>query len=233
MSLSNYITRKIINYDSDKSLAFQFRIKRAERIKHLITSCFKKYGFVNIIDIGGTRYYWKIIPLKFLKENNVRVTIVNLSPNILSHHNDEIFKFVFGDGCNLSQFADNSFHIAHSNSVIEHLGSWENKIKMANEIKRVAQQYYVQTPNFYFPIEPHFVTPFIHWLPKRLRVHILANFNLGWWIYKGNYERAKKEVENTTLLTKSELLDLFPESKLYNERFVMIAKSFVVIKHQD
>jgi hypothetical protein len=59
------------------SLGFKFRVKRAERIKNLISECYVKYGEVSIIDIGGTRTYWKIIPEAFLKEKNVHITIVN------------------------------------------------------------------------------------------------------------------------------------------------------------
>jgi len=77
------------------------------------------------------------------------------------------FKFFEADGCNLAAFADHSFDIAHSNSVLEHVGSWARMVQFAKEVSRVSEKYFVQTPNYWFPIEPHFVTPFFQWFPKR------------------------------------------------------------------
>ena len=69
------------------------------------------------------------------------------------------------DATNLHEFGDASFDIAFSNSVIEHLSTFENQARMAAEVRRVARAYWVQTPNFWFPIEPHFLVPAWHWLP--------------------------------------------------------------------
>lgn len=55
----------------------------------------------------------------------------------------------------MKQFQDNEFDAVFSNSVIEHVGDYEAQRQMANEIMRVGKRYFVQTPNFYFPIEPH------------------------------------------------------------------------------
>jgi hypothetical protein len=125
-------TKKVLNYESENSLAFKLRAKRAERIKSLIIECYNKYNHVAIIDIGGTKTYWKIIPMAFLKEKNVHITIVNLPSFTLPHlsTDNEIFAVIYGDGCNLSEFSDHSFHIAHSNSVIEHVGNDVNRKKM-------------------------------------------------------------------------------------------------------
>lgn len=50
--------------------------------------------------------------------------------------------------------------------MIEHLGSFECQQAFADEIRRVAPRYYVQTPYKWFVVEPHFLCLFIHWLPK-------------------------------------------------------------------
>jgi hypothetical protein len=63
-------------------------------------------------------------------------------------------------------FDDNAFDVAYSNSVIEHVRTWENQVRFAAEIRRVAPRYYVQTPNAAFPIEPHVMGLGIQWLPK-------------------------------------------------------------------
>jgi hypothetical protein len=228
MAITNYIVKKFINYESEKSLAFKFRKKRAERIKLLINECYDENKEVNIIDIGGTKTYWKIIPKNFLIEKKVHITVVNLPSTDPLPENDEIFTFYNGNGCNLFEFKDNSFHIAHSNSVIEHVGDWGNIVNFSMEIKRVANIYYLQTPNYWFPIEPHFIAPFYHWLPKAIRVKLILHFDLGWFKKATNYLEARKIVESCNLLSKEELVNLFPESHLFREKVILFIKSFIV-----
>jgi hypothetical protein len=225
--------KQITNYNSENSLGFKFRKKRAERIKNLISACFAENGAVSIIDIGGTKTYWKIIPAAFLKANNVHITVVNLPsytpPPPPPHLSDnEIFTAKEGDGCNLIEFSDNSFHIAHSNSVIEHVGNWDKKVMFAKELRRVANKYYVQTPNYWFPLEPHFMTPFFHWLPKKVRIKLNLCFNLGWIQKALNYEEAKQNVESCDLLSQNELINLFPDGILHKEKLLLFTKSLIV-----
>ena len=73
---------------------------------------------------------------------------------------------VQGDATNLP-FGDAEFDVAFSNSVIEHVPH-ELQPAFASEISRVAKRYFVQTPNRYFPIEPHYQLPFFQFLPKGL-----------------------------------------------------------------
>ena len=75
-----------------------------------------------------------------------------------------------GDATNLSEFPDGSFDVVFSNSVIEHLQTFGNQEAMAREVRRLAPVFWVQTPNFWFPVEPHFLTPAWHWLPVAARV---------------------------------------------------------------
>lgn len=231
MAITHFIAKKLINYESEKSAAFKLRMKRAERIKVLIEECYNKFGKVNIIDVGGTKTYWKIIPREYLLEKNVHITLINLPSKTPLPENDNIFSFETGDGCNLINIADNSFHIAHSNSVIEHVGKEPNRILFANELKRVAEIYYLQTPNYWFPIEPHFMTPFFQWLPEKLRIKLILNFNLGWSKKADNYQKAKDTVDRCNLLTKSDLKRLFPEATLYKEKFAFLNKSLMVVKN--
>lgn len=64
-------------------------------------------------------------------------------------------------------FADKSFDLIHSAAVIEHVGSFANQRTMIAECLRVARRgVCITTPNRWFPIEFHTVTPLVHWLPK-------------------------------------------------------------------
>jgi len=62
---------------------------------------------------------------------------------------------VVGDGRYLP-FRDGSFDIVFSNSVIEHISSPEDQQRFADEVRRTGRAYWVQTPDYRFPIEPRF-----------------------------------------------------------------------------
>ena len=66
-----------------------------------------------------------------------------------------------------------------SNSVIEHVPP-QLQSKFAEEVARVATRYFVQTPNRYFPIEPHYQLPLFQFLPKGIRKALNKRFALGW-----------------------------------------------------
>ncbi|MGB3760144.1 MAG: class I SAM-dependent methyltransferase [Rivularia sp. (in: cyanobacteria)] len=65
-------------------------------------------------------------------------------------------------------FADKTFDICWSNAVLEHVGDEKEQILFLKEIKRVAKQAFITTPNRYFPIEVHTRIPLLHFLPKKV-----------------------------------------------------------------
>lgn len=75
-------------------------------------------------------------------------------------------KFIKANGMNLP-FDDKSFNVVHSSAVLEHVGSFENQVKLIAECARVAKDsFFLTTPHRFFPIEFHTVLPLVHWLPK-------------------------------------------------------------------
>jgi hypothetical protein len=235
MATTTFLRKKLANYQSKKSFASKLRLKRFERMKQLIIDCYSKYGKVNIIDIGGTKIYWDLVAnKKFLIENKCKISIINLPSGMKLPEDDEIFHYFEGDGCNLYNFSDKQFHIAHSNSVIEHVGDNINRKKFASEIKRVSEKFYIQTPNFWFPIEPHFVMLFFHWLPKAVRIKFVQYFELGWFPKAKDKIQAKEFVDKCNLLSKKTLKKLFPCATLYKERlFIVFIKSWILTGNSD
>jgi len=77
-------------------------------------------------------------------------------------------RFVTADATARLPFADGEFDLAYSNSVIEHLPP-ETRASFAGELMRVARGWWVQTPAFGFPVEPHSLLPAAHWLPPAVR----------------------------------------------------------------
>ena len=63
-------------------------------------------------------------------------------------------------------FEDGAFELGFSNAVVEHVaGGREGQRQFVAELCRVAQSVFVTTPNRWFPLDPHTLLPFAHWLP--------------------------------------------------------------------
>jgi len=75
---------------------------------------------------------------------------------------------VVADGRELP-FGDREFDVAFSNAVVEHVGGRDDQERFCHELCRVAKRVFVTTPNRLFPIDPHTLLPFVHWLPEGRR----------------------------------------------------------------
>ena len=183
---------------------------------------------VSVIDIGGRESFWQVIPRDYLLGRKVSITIVNITEEPVT--DPEIFTAVVASGTALKDVRDQQYDIAVSNSVIEHVGNLENMARFAAEVRRVAKKYYVQTPNFWFPIEPHYMCPFIHWMPLSLRVWLVRHFNIGNYLKAPSHEEAVRKVNDARLLTSRLMMSLFPDAVLHKERFALLTKSLIAIK---
>jgi hypothetical protein len=119
----------------------------------------------------------------------------------------------------------------HSNSVIEHVGRWKQMRAMAAECARLAPRYYVQTPAFGFPVEPHFRTPFFHWLPMPWRIWLTMHVRLGFYPKAETIDDAMRFVEDAILVDAPRMRALFPApARIVKERVLGLTKSFVAIR---
>jgi 2-polyprenyl-3-methyl-5-hydroxy-6-metoxy-1,4-benzoquinol methylase len=127
----------------------------------------------------------------------------------------------------MGQFADDEFDIVYSNSVIEHVGDFTAMHRMAREIRRVGKRHFVQTPNKYFPVEPHFVFPAFQFLPKPLQLGLVQNFQLGWMDREPDKARAAAIIDSIHLLSLRDMKVLFPTSGIRPEKTLGMTKSFI------
>ncbi|KXK55298.1 MAG: Methyltransferase domain protein [Chlorobi bacterium OLB5] len=166
--------KKLLDNTNPNSLANKFRRKRFKLFMDFIKDFPRP---VKILDAGGTVNYWEQVGIAGNEE--FEITIVNLEiPQNMLYNNIILAK---GDVTDLSMFRDKSFDIVFSNSVIEHIPTAEGRQRMADEIKRVGKSYFIQTPNYYFPFEPHFLLPLFQYYPKRFKIFLLTHFNIGWF----------------------------------------------------
>lgn len=224
--------KSAINYRSHKSMGYRFRKARFKNIETIIYQILKVKSKCKILDVGGTSVYWHLLPPELI--DRVSITILNLNipkgSDVNSGGPQNIdLHFEVGDGRQLSHFDDNSFDLVHSNSVIEHVGLIKDMMSFANEVQRVGYMHYVQTPNIWFPIDPHYGVPFFHWLPWPVRAKILCAVSVGFKDRFSEYYDAVQFIEFVNLLDESAIKLLFPNSKILKERFLLLTKSLMVV----
>lgn len=178
---------------------------------------------VKILDVGGTELYWKA--MGFPESNRYEIVLLNLEQQEITL---KYIKSIKGNATRMNEIGDLSFDVVFSNSVIEHVGDFEAQRSMACEVARISKRYFIQTPNYWFPMEPHFLVPGYQWLPVALRIWLIRHFNLGWYSKVEDMEQARDLVNHTRLLTKKKFQSLFPGANLYEEKIFGITKSFIV-----
>jgi SAM-dependent methyltransferase len=176
-----------------------------------------------ILDVGGTPANWLLLDVR------PRVTLLNMP-----RAREEAwpgFEQV-SDGCQLP-FCDRSYDVVFSNSVIEHVGSSADQRRFADEVRRVGERYWVQTPNRWFPIEPHLLTPFLHYLPRAMQGALAHRWTVWDAFERPSPDRRAFYIEhylnNIRLLAASEMSTLFPEARILRERTLGLTKSVIAI----
>jgi SAM-dependent methyltransferase len=125
--------------------------------------------------------------------------------------------FVQADAAQGLPFGEDEFDLVYCSSVIEHVPRAQ-RAAFAGELRRVGRGWFVQTPAWSFPIEPHALLPLAHWLPPRMRRHYWRLGASGGW-------------EQIELLRRGELEALFGPAR--PERLGPLTKSWVCVRASD
>lgn len=175
---------------------------------------------MKIVDVGGYEFNWTLI------DAAPSVVLVNVEDE---NWQKGRFQKVQGDGRSL-MYPDNSFDIAYSNSVIEHVGGFEDQVAFAREIRRVAPSYYVQTPNKWFFVEPHLIAMFIHFFPFSIFRRLVSVFSLWGWVVRPTQAQTDDFLNSIRLLDRKEMKQLFPDATIIEEKFLGMTKSFIAVR---
>jgi SAM-dependent methyltransferase len=122
--------------------------------------------------------------------------------------------FVVADATERLPFADGAFDLVYSSSVVEHIDPARREA-FAREIRRVGRGWWVQTPAYSFPVEPHALLPAAHWLPPALRKPYWRLGVAGDW-------------EDVRLLRRAEMARLFGDPVA--ERVGPLTKSWISVR---
>ena len=182
-----------------------------------------------LLDIGGYPGNWTCFQPCFKRLDILNLHKITFDSLAFPAHK---MHTIIGNGCGLT-FKDNTYDIVFSNSVIEHLENWENQKMFANEARRVGKSIWIQTPAKEFFIEPHYLAPFVHWLPKNIQKKLLRNFTLQGWITRPSKETVDKLVDTIRLLSKKEIQELFPDCQIIEEKFWFFTKSYIACKKAE
>ena len=181
-----------------------------------------------VLDIGGTPECWGLLAVQ------PRVVLLNLPQSIEQPAGAEMR--VAGDG-RLLPFRDGAFDVVFSNSAIEHLGGRASQESFAREAARVGRGYWIQTPNRWFPVEQHLLTPLVHWLPKAWQRAMVPRFTVWAALLRPAADRRafylNHYLDEVRLLSATEVARLFPDGRLIRERFCGWTKSLVAVRHPN
>lgn len=208
--MQTYLRQLSVRLYQSESFVKRWRQRRMTRMLQLV----RPPRRARIVDFGGTTYNWELI------DHDFHVTLVNLPSSYKERVDESRYSVVEGDACNLaSVFDDHSFDMVFSNSTIEHVGNELRQRHFAHEVCRLANAYWIQTPSSRCIVEVHTGVPFYWKLPAfvRQRLHASWKAKLGPW-----YEM----IESTRVLSRCQMQELFPESRLYVERVCGFEKSY-------
>lgn len=193
-----------------------------------------------VLDLGSEtgRHIHQVLAGSQIKPENVYIADID-GESVAEGNRRFGFTPVVIDESGELPFPDQFFDIVYCSSVIEHVtipksdvwtlrsGSEFKELShvaqynFAREVQRLGRQYYVQTPNKWFPVESHSWLPFFGWLPRRLLIRLLRITNTFW---------VKKTSPDWHLLDERGLSHLFDGAPIIKERSMGMVKSVTACK---
>jgi 2-polyprenyl-3-methyl-5-hydroxy-6-metoxy-1,4-benzoquinol methylase len=214
-----------------KRLQKRFRTRRFALVEGMVRDVLSRRDEITILDAGGVAEYWNLLAADL--RPRVHVFVLNYAEELRSYdvytERDLRITNVTGDACAMPQYGDGQFDLAHSNSVIEHVGNYAAMARFAAEMRRVGRTYYVQTPNFWFPLDPHIAVPFLHWLPDPVRALAFSKARVG-LAARTDYAGALERLDATRMISRRVMRHLFPDAEHRTERFALLAKSLIAVR---
>jgi len=191
-----------------------------------LAQTFPELPDMSVLDLGGWIDTWIRSPLQ-----PKSVHIVNLEVAAGDGYDFPDWASIeAGDACALPEHIRSShYDLVFSNSVIEHVGGHERRLRFAENVRALGTCYWVQTPYRYFPVEPHWVAPAMQFLPVQARTSMAHRWPLGHTRPKSRSD-AMQAVLWTELIDRTQMRHYFPDATIRNERLAGLTKSMVAYR---
>lgn len=200
------------------TLSRWFRQRRDRWVQQEFHSC------RSVIDVGGSPLTWERLTFPD------RITILNLQERPPDKALNSKSHYVRANAL-VTPFPDQAFDLAFANSVIEHVGDRKQQEAFAAEMLRVGKRVYCQTPNRWFPVEPHYLALLVHWLPRACFTYFVHRYmTVHGLLTKPSREKHERLKAGIRLLNRRELQLLFPGCRIKTERFLGIPKSYAAYR---
>jgi hypothetical protein len=175
---------------------------------------------MTVLDLGGDVRAWRLAPVR-----PKHLVLLNIFPQEVE---EPWITPLVGDACEPPADLP-AADLIYSNSVIEHVGGHWRRSQFAAVVHR-CERYWIQTPARSFPIEPHFMIPWLQHLPRGAQTTVVTKWPLGNYAKVTEKPEALSRLLDIELLSAEEMGFYFPDAVLYRERFAGLTKSFVAIK---
>jgi hypothetical protein len=215
-SLPKSFTRRIVDPYDEKSFSVRARTKRWKTF----VETFPDITNMSVLDLGGDARAWRLAPAR-----PARLLLWNVFPQ---ETDEPWMTSVTCDACDPPADIP-KVDLIYSNSVIEHVGGHWRRQRFAETV-HTSSRYWIQTPNRYFPIEPHFMFPWLQHLPRRVQEALIVRWPFGHYGSVVDRRQALRDLQNVELLSRTELGAYFPDAEIYNEKVLGLTKSFVAIR---
>lgn len=203
-----------------------FRIWRARRFELFLRTIQPRSTDV-LLDVGGYPWGWESAPRIV-----ARIDTLNIAPVAWNPPDPPAnpIRMLVGDGRKLD-CPDGAYDIVYSNSVIEHVGSHADQRAFAAEMRRAGRALWCQTPARECFFEPHYLTPFVHWLPRWLQKRLVRWCTVWGWMTRPGRAEVERMVNEIRLLTSAEMRALFPDCEIRRERLLgLFTKSYIAVR---
>lgn len=209
--------REALTGSDPRSLSSVLRRRRYGRL----LANFPDLGAMRVLDLGGRPTSWR-------GHHVAPAQVVCMNVEMHDPPPDGAVVAVQGDACDLHAVRQlGHFDLVYSNSTIEHVGGHAKRRQFADAVREAADRYWVQTPNRYFPVEPHSLWPGFQFLPLRARRYVAERWPLS---PLGTGHDLTEEILEIDLLSATELHHYFPQAKIERERVAGITKSLVAVR---
>lgn len=219
MPLATAIREKLFDPDEGGVVSSAARAKRARKFAEV----FPDIAEMKVLDLGGRPSYWAAMSVR-----PAHVRCVNLEPTarvVGGIPNESWVEYVEADATTPQP---GTYDLVVSNSLIEHVGGHEPRLRLAEAVHAAADRHWVQTPYRYFPVEPHWIFPGFQFLPMPVARSVSERWKVGH--IRSSRESSWSDVAWVELLTKTDMRHYFPDATLWTERWMGLPKSLVSIR---